>query len=1015
MSVQLTLYPQHHEGFYNYTSFTPNPQFLVDGHFPQGSITGASQYGTTATVPSLAALLNNPPAITNTWYKYSTTGAPWSAVAYPQDASNNLYFSGTGLGATGFHTGVYQKMTGFTVGAVYKIMINILPYTSQGGITLQVRQGNLGLISTNLYTVSATFTDIELDFTATDTEMIILFDWNGGVGTGHPLSIDSMKVNAAGANPLGVFHNLADGQVICDLYEEEDIPLTLSIDDFKNIAEKVQSYSKAFKLPATKRNNQIFDNIFEVTRTDTGLNFNPYVKTQCTLKEGGFILFEGYLRLIDIEDKKGEISYNVNLYSEVIALKDILKTQTLGDLGFDELKHEYNITQIKNTWTTAGVTYTNSPTSVFRSASTVKYPFVDWTHKYGFDAANNPILPNLESSFRPFINIKYLIDRIFNQDGFPFTYTSDFFATANFGQLYMDFNWGDDTNPNLVGLGMEGRVAGTVTSPNSFTNIGFTNSGSFQPEFGWDDGTDKFIVPAGQTNTNFFFYYSVSTWALLDATLDFQWIYTPSGGTAVVKNPDTKTIHGRAFIWFNTDPFYNDTIDEVTVEYGGYYTSAPTLTIQSNGPQQSPGSGASLIANGSFPGAITSVTIVSGGQAYESFWDEILINGEHQSDALNLYSSNITQVMNAGDTMELQWKTSVTAAAQFNNMPGFFGTGNSVSMGLGEEHPVKVTVMLSIVGYISSAVLASLRGELEQWELLKGLMTMFNLVSIPDPDNPTNIIIEPYADVFINNTSSGTINNLTLASRSIAHDWTDKVDVSEMKLTPLTELKKKTIFKFADDGDDFNFNNYKEFVDGHIYGSETLDATAFTILDGEDEVVAEPFAATVPRPLMTQYSDFLVPTIYAMDEGGITEGFENAPRILYDNGVKTLTSCTYKIPNQNGVSGIGAETQFLQFSHLSNIPSDSASTVDFNFGGCPYLGLGATAVNNLFNTYWSPYYYELYNPNTRTMTMKVNLTPSDINTFKFYDTVMIKNRQFRVNKIDYKPNDLATVEFILIP
>ena len=41
--------------------------------------------------------------------------------------------------------------------------------------------------------------------------------------------------------------------------------------NFKNVAEKVQSYSKAFNLPATKRNNQIFDNIFEITRTDNGL------------------------------------------------------------------------------------------------------------------------------------------------------------------------------------------------------------------------------------------------------------------------------------------------------------------------------------------------------------------------------------------------------------------------------------------------------------------------------------------------------------------------------------------------------------------------------------------------------------------------------------------------------------------------------------------------------------------------------------------------------------------------
>ena len=78
-------------------------------------------------------------------------------------------------------------------------------------------------------------------------------------------------------------------------------------------------------------------------------------------------------------------------------------------------------------------------------------------------------------------------------------------------------------------------------------------------------------------------------------------------------------------------------------------------------------------------------------------------------------------------------------------------------------------------------------------------------------------------------------------------------------------------------------------------------------------------------------------------------------------------------------------------------------------------GVGAATPNNLFNLYWLPYYSELYNPNTRTMIIKVNLSPADINTFKFNDTVFIKNRVFRVNRIDYKPNDLATVEFILIP
>ena len=48
------------------------------------------------------------------------------------------------------------------------------------------------------------------------------------------------------------------------------------------------------------------------------------------------------------------------------------------------------------------------------------------------------------------------------------------------------------------------------------------------------------------------------------------------------------------------------------------------------------------------------------------------------------------------------------------------------------------------------------------------------------------------------------------------------------------------------------------------------------------------------------------------------------------------------------------------------------------------------------------------------MVLKVNLNSTDINTFNFDDKIMIKNKEFRVNKIEYKPNDLSTVEFILI-
>ena len=300
---------------------------------------------------------------------------------------------------------------------------------------------------------------------------------------------------------------------------------------------------------------------------------------------------------------------------------------------------------------------------------------------------------------------------------------------------------------------------------------------------------------------------------------------------------------------------------------------------------------------------------------------------------------------------------------------------------------------------------------------------MFNLITLKDETNLTNILIEPYSDIFVNNTNSTTSttpNNNSLAARSIQHDWTDKVDVSQMELKPLTNLNKTTDFKFVEDADDYAFNVFKNATSGHLYGSLTHNAAELTILEGKEEIIAKPFAATVSKPLMSQFPEFIVPVIYSQGSDDTWEGFDNSPRIFYNNGVKDLVSCTYYIPEQNGVVSTNQD-KFLQFSHLSDIPTivtnppASTDTIDFVFSSHQLAsGVGDPPVDNLYSMYWQPYFNELYNADTRIMTLKVNLTPSDIATFKFFDMVIIKNRAFRVNKIEYKPNSLAKVEFILL-
>ena len=704
---------------------------------------------------------------------------------------------------------------------------------------------------------------------------------------------------------MQVFNDLFDGQVICDLYQEQDIPLTLSVDNFTNVAEKTQSYSKDFDLPATKRNNKIFTHIFEVTKTISDVyDFNPYVSTKAALKQNGVLLFEGSLRLIEIVDKNGEISYNVNLFADSIALADVLKTRTFKDLQtiMFELDHEYTQANIVNSFTGVLALENPLPTGTFAgtagasTTSVLKYPFVDWT---GMIDCTDPSIPDIETLsqiFRPFIKLKYLVDNIFFQAGF--SYTSAFFDSSEFNNMYMDFNWGDGSTPQVTS---NTQTSGTcVLDTSQYATTSFANCVSL--------GASLFFQPPGDFNTGTNQY--VSSINGNNMVLSYH---------VILKNEDT---------------------------------SSRTAEVQ---------------------------ILVKGVVAATSGTQTIAAGGTYSFSSSNL--GNITSYLNSSDVIAIQIKADVAAKVKIHSPSFPSNTSFATYSGTVNTQPVT-----------SSAILNSLRGELNQWEFLRSIMNMFNLVTMPDPENPNNILIEPYNDVFGEGATAVSPNTL---------DWTYKIDITDINLKPL-DLKRKTVFRYEEDEDDYAFGVYKRAASGFLYGSKTFEQTSYNLIEGEEEIVAESFAATICKPLQSNYYNFYVPVIYSGDTDEGFESFENLPRILINNG---LISESYKVDGTQINS-------YLAFSHTSALPS-TFSDIDINFGNCA-LFIGASPTDNLYNTYYAGYYEHLYNPNTRIMTTKVNLNPTDINTFKFFDVVTIKNRQYRVNKIDYKPNALSTVEFILL-
>ena len=913
MSIQLQVFPQWFDGILNPPALPA--QEMVNQTCATKLTTAGSDLtpgvGTTLAQNAINyRLLNGMTPLQ--WYGFYATGSGIAAGT----PSPPIYPTVLDRGGSG----VMQKILGLTVGATYEFKITG-PVNFEPNLRLAIYVNNtqLGAASVASSSVS-TFTK---DFTATSVNNTIVMVYNTNATDANIINCFSVKQKQT---PSTI--TTSNGSVIVDLYEDEDIPLTFSADDFKNAAESVQSYSKAFNLPATKRNNKIFDNIFEITRYVDGnsINFNPLRRTRATLKQDGIIIFEGFLRMLDVSEKDGEISYNVNVYSEVTALADSLKDRTFADLGFEELEHDYTWDQIRNSWNPSPgtpISYTNPDTSNFRNDNrTLKYPFVDWNHQMPVDNGNygtagNPRLVNLEQAFRPWINIPYLISRIF-QDS-EFTYTSSVFDSNTWKYLYMDFNWGaEPTGAAPIRMDECRRKsnlgAHTIAQHPSWSTIRLSLPNGTSNDDLWNNSLYKFVSDVNNL--------------AIDVSYRIQLMNKPA------PNVDAWTATMRV-CKFN----------QVGVLLEVFYTESVEIAVNGSGS-----------ISGSF--------------------STVLQANEYISLQATTYNSD-------GDIQESD------------------GTPSYLNITYSNEASQVYTL------------LDSARADINQWEFIKGLMTMFNLVAIPDPDDPNNIIFETYEDIF-QNISKGQ----TLTSRNITKDWTEIIDESTIKSEILSDLAKNMVFRYAEDEDDAAFRIYKRDSAGFLYGSKEATEPDLNLLTGTEEIIAEPFAATVMKPLMPQYGELVTPSIYGLNDEGLTEGIDNLPRIMFNNQrMDFVGNFSYYVPPQNGGSAVTAQDSYLQFSHTFHLnnPAPSSTSADLNFGICPLIPPTWTpTANNLFNLYWSPYYFELYNPNTKVITLKINLTGSDIATFKFNDHIMIKNRAYRCNRIDYKPNDLSTVELILL-
>jgi len=257
-----------------------------------------------------------------------------------------------------------------------------------------------------------------------------------------------------------------------DLYGNENINLTLQVDDVRDISNKNASYSKDFNLPATKTNNKFFEHYYNLDRYNN--NFSAYNNIKAFLYVDDILVLEGFIKLLSVLDKETEISYNVVMFNDVANIIETLGDAQIKDLDLSDIDHNVTGANILNSWSSTGVTLSAGGTSTV--------PFYALCNNNSLYINNGSIQYSPYAHYILHIQLKYIIDKIFAFAGF--TYNSNFFDSTYFSKIYFDTSinsaLGNEYLVDPINLddiaASDVNLSISITTPTSLTYISETDA-----------------------------------------------------------------------------------------------------------------------------------------------------------------------------------------------------------------------------------------------------------------------------------------------------------------------------------------------------------------------------------------------------------------------------------------------------------------------------------------------------------------------------------------------------------
>ena len=211
-----------------------------------------------------------------------------------------------------------------------------------------------------------------------------------------------------------------------DLFDDEKISITSSVQNINDIAKTFTDYSNTFTVPASKRNNSILSHWYESAVLN---GFDHRISYEAFIEIDTIFFREGKVSIASASVESGVVqNYKINFVGKIKQIKDLFQEDKLNTLDFSSLNHAYTPAAIQDRVSNVGTSYD------------VRYPLFgsEKRYQYGSGSGSDNIANNAGAirwdELFPAIKVSKIFERITAKYGISFQ--GSFLQDPKFSKLW---------------------------------------------------------------------------------------------------------------------------------------------------------------------------------------------------------------------------------------------------------------------------------------------------------------------------------------------------------------------------------------------------------------------------------------------------------------------------------------------------------------------------------------------------------------------------------------------------